>query len=257
MNSLSNEKNNLTTIEESFLVVLDSRNATERNNGDYNSSMTFIFEEPIVKPPDSILMSLSVLQFSCPNSIYNINETNNYLQISEVISGIIVNYDIYIPYGNYNVNSFMTQFLSAINTSTPNFVISFNPINNKLTLTNALYEFVIGPASTLFYVMGFVQGATQSSSGKVLRMPYTVNFNGIQSVNIRMANLSTPNIDSYVKSKSSIIQPIPIDATIPQISFLKTHNYQFKVSENIIILKILVWVGYKNNTDLYGFHNNK
>ena len=69
MNSLSNEKNNLTTIEESFLVVLDSRNATERNNGDYNSSMTFIFEEPIVKPPDSILMSLSVLQFSCPNSI--------------------------------------------------------------------------------------------------------------------------------------------------------------------------------------------
>ena len=234
MNILSNEKNNLTTIEESFLVVLDSRNATTRNNGDYNSDVTFIFEEPIVKPPDSILMSLSVLQFSCPNSIYNINETNSYLQISEVISGINVKYDIYIPYGNYNINTFMTQFMSSIENSTPNFGISFNPINNKLTLTNALYEFVIGPTSTMFYVMGFIQGAVQSSSGKILRMPYTVNFNGIQSMNIIMTNLNTPNIDSHDKSKSSIIQPIPVDATMPQISFMKTHDYQFKVSENIL-----------------------
>jgi hypothetical protein len=82
--------------------------------------------------------------------------------------------------------------------------------------------------------MGFIQGALQSSSGKILQLPYTVNFNGVQSINIMMTNISTPNIDSFDKTKSSIIQPIPIDATMPQISFVKTHDYQFKFSENLI-----------------------
>ena len=74
---MQNTNNSLCTLKESFLVVLDSRNATTYNNGSYNSDITFNFEEAIRRPENCLMMCCSVLQFSCPNSIYNINTTNN------------------------------------------------------------------------------------------------------------------------------------------------------------------------------------
>ena len=71
------DSNNLYTEKENFLVVLDSRNATYYANGDYHSSVHFDFAEPIRMPRFSIRLLCSVLQFQSPNSLYNINETNN------------------------------------------------------------------------------------------------------------------------------------------------------------------------------------
>ena len=95
MEKFTNINNTLCTVKESFLVVLDSRNATTYNNGTYNSDITFMFESPIEKPKHCILMTCSVLQFSCPNSIYNINITNNILVINETVSGNSIPYKIY------------------------------------------------------------------------------------------------------------------------------------------------------------------
>ena len=86
----TNNENNLSTVTTSFLVVLDSENATINNNGSWNSDVTFVFESPVAKPVDSFLMSMCVQQFSSPNSIYNINESNNYLQIAEEIDSIVL-----------------------------------------------------------------------------------------------------------------------------------------------------------------------
>ena len=63
----------LVTIQDSFLYVLDSVNADTYNNGSKKSLCTFYLEEPITKRLEALQMTCSVLQFTIPNSIYNIN----------------------------------------------------------------------------------------------------------------------------------------------------------------------------------------
>ena len=241
MQRLSDSDNRLTTITESFYVVLDSRNASTYNNGSFNSDMIFKFEEPIVKPPNCLQMTCSVVQFTSPNSIYNINETNNRFVYSEEFSNSGVDFNVDIPFGNYNVKTFMNQFKKSISFFSSNFDITFNNINNKFTIYNTSENFTIKPSSTIFYVMGFDKGAQQGSSPSAIspynsqiNMPYTCNFNGIQSINLLMNNISTKNIDSFDKTKSSIIQSIQVDATQPQITFIKSDGYAFDINQLVI-----------------------
>ena len=229
----TNNENNLSTVTTSFLVVLDSENATTNNNSYYKSDVTFVFESPIVKPVNSFLMSMCVQQFSSPNSIYNINETNNYLEIGEMITSSYVYYGISIPYGNYNVNTFSTQLMASLSHWTPNFTISYNTLNNKFTLNNSTYFFNISAKSTINYVMGLISGASQSSQFKTLACPFTCNFNGTQSINIMITNLQTPNIDSYHKTNAHVIQSVSIDPSLAQINYEKSNDYSFKVNENV------------------------
>ena len=77
--------NEYVLVNESFLVILESRNANSHLNDSFNSSIYFEFQDPIQQDDYTILKSCSVLNFSVSNSIYNINETNNYLFIGTEI----------------------------------------------------------------------------------------------------------------------------------------------------------------------------
>jgi hypothetical protein len=234
MKRMTNDTNTLCTVTTSFLVVLDSENASSKNNGDWNSDVTFNFESPIVKPPNSFIMSMCVQQFTAANSIYNINETNNYIHITENISNIDIPYDFYIPYGNYNVNTFTAKFCQTLADYTDDrFSLSFNPLNNKFVIINSTYTFTILSDSTINNVMGLIIGATQASTSTVLICPYSCNFNGTQSINIMIKNLQTPNIDSFHKSNAHVIQSVSIDPSAAQIYYEKSNDYSFKVSEHV------------------------
>jgi type 1 fimbria pilin len=216
------DTNNLYTEKQNFLVVLDSRNADTYNNGSWNSSIIFNLES-IAIPKSAIKLHCSVLSFISPNSIYNINEYNNKLTI--FISSKI-NY--LIPYGNYNVNTFITTLLSLLPIG---FTLTWNSINNILTLSYTS-SFSIHSDSNIGDVMGFTNGITYS--GTIINMPYTCNFNGLQSLNINFTNLNTSNIDSHNKTTSPIIQPIQIIPNSAYISFNKTHDYYFTVNQDVI-----------------------
>jgi len=245
----------LVTIQESFLVVLDSGNADILNNSTKKSSVTFYFEEPIRKKEEALQMTCSVLQFTAPNSLYNINETNNQFHISEKINNILVPYYINIPYGNYNVNTFMKQFLTSMSSYSSNFDISVNYLTNKLTISNTAGNyFVIKSTSTIANVMGFIEGAELGALVNQYSCDYPVNFNGINSINILMENLNTNNIDSFNKSNSSIIQSVPYDPSYPVINFIKTQTYNFNIRNQIIDH---ITIGLKDNSENYLNFNNK
>jgi hypothetical protein len=230
--------------------VLDSRNATTYYNDSWNSSVKFEFEEPIRLAKNFITMTCSVFTFTCPNSIYNINETNSYLSLT--VNGITTNYTI--TYGNYNANTFMTQLISQIGS---NFSITFNTLNNIFTLSHTIYNFTINSTSTIYNIMGFNLNTTYNSVSKSLVMPYTCNFNGVQSINIFFDNLNTKNIDSFNKSSSSIIQSIPVDGTLQQITFLKTQDFHFKISqEEIDFIKIDIKDDLENSINFNNQHWN-
>ena len=90
---------------------MDSRNATNINNAPYNSDVDFQFEGSLYFNQDEyIQLTFSLNSFSCPNSIYVINQTNNLLSIT--MNGNTVNYSL--QFGNYNINTFQTYLLSIL-----------------------------------------------------------------------------------------------------------------------------------------------
>ena len=217
----------LSTDTESYLIILDSRNATNYLNGSFNSSVIFQFEDSIRFNSKAIKCSCSLSQFISPNSIYTINETNSLLSI--IILGVTTNY--VIDYGNYNCYTFMTKLIEKLGS---NFNIVVNIINNKFTLSNTINNFTINATSTIYNIMGFVNNINYTSSNLSLTFPFTCNFNGVQSLNISFQNLNTNNIDSYTKTNSSIIQSIPIDNTLQQIIFNKTNEFKLRVRQDTI-----------------------
>jgi hypothetical protein len=216
----------LITLKDSFILVLDSRNASQYLNDTYNSSVRFLFEEGMYFPSNNIQITCSVLNFICPNSIYIINETNNLLSLT--INSVITNY--YITYGNYNASNFMTYLLSILPTG---FTISLNSINNIFTITYTS-NFMINSTSTIYNIMGFKKNTNYTSSSYSLTLPYTCNFNGIQSINISLENIVSHNLDSYDKCQTNIIQTVNVDTNKTIIEFNKSEDYNITIKQNIM-----------------------
>jgi len=217
----------LYTNQENFLMVLDSRNATSYHNGSFNSSVEFDLIEPIKLGHRSIVMKCSVLNFTCPNSIYILNEYNSTLVYT--LSGFPVN-AITFTYGNYNAQTFMTMFKNSMPVG---FNITFNNITNIFTITYTT-DFQINTGSTIYEVMGFAKNVNYVSNNNTLNLPFTCNFNGLQSFNIHFASLNTSNIDSLTKTNSAIIQPIQIPIGSNQILFQKTSDFNFVIAQDMI-----------------------
>jgi hypothetical protein len=83
-----------------------------------------------------------------------------------------------------------------------------------------------GSQSTIYNVMGFLKNTNYFSSSKSLTLPYCVDLNGTQNMNIYMNNLSTRNIDSYSKSTCSLLQSIPVDPNDGLISYINNNGDQ-------------------------------
>ena len=214
-------------VRESFIVILDSRNATRYLNGTYNSNIIFEFEDAIKTKGNSIKMNACLNSFCMPNSLYIINEYNFLLSIT--ILGITTNYNILL--GNYNAQTFMNQLIIQLGST---FSITLNQITNQFTLINSTNDFIINSTSTIYQIMGFIQNTQYNSILKSITFPYLCNFNGYQNININIENINTENIDSLCKSNSSIIASIQIDSTLQQINYNKTNDFKFEIKDNVL-----------------------
>lgn len=215
---------------ESFLVVLDSRNANTYYNNSWNSHIRFDLKYPVRMPTDCLYATLCVYSFTCPISFYIINDTNNMLTIS-VNNGNAQH--LFIPNGNYNVNTFITALLTILPSG---FYVTLNSITNKLTLTHSTYDFTILAQSTIGPIMGFNSNENISSHLKTKELPYTVNFSGLNSFNIQINNIRTNNLDSFDDcSTSAIVATIPVNnASNGTIYYSKGNDFEFDVKDDII-----------------------
>ena len=239
----------LITLKDSFVIILDSRNATEYLNSTYNSNVRFLFEEGLYFPQNSIQISCSVLSFICPNSIYIINENNNLLSLK--INNVVTNY--YITYGNYNSTTFITYLTSILPTG---FIITINGITNMFTLTYTT-NFSINSTSNIYNIMGFKKDTLYTSSYYSLTLPFTCNFNGIQSLNISLVNINTNNLNSYDKSQCSILQTINVDTNKTTIEFNKSEDYNITIKQNAMdFIDISITDNQENYVNLNNQHWN-
>ena len=154
------DQENLIEIENSFIVVLDSRNASLNNSPDaYNSDLTFNLQTPILAPPNLTNSTASILCFTCPNSQYVVNNLNNLLGISFNSTGSIYSNTGYTaPYtdfyvklrvGNYNVNTFQTELLYQLNVISTKYNISGN---FSMSYNNNTYQYTLQHDTWYFYI---------------------------------------------------------------------------------------------------------
>ena len=163
-----------------------------------------------------------------PNSFYNVNETNNKLNLT--IDG--VSYSILIPYGNYNVNTLKTEIMTLIqNLDTQHghdhdLTITYLTKTNKFYFFHSHHQFSFLSTSTCFELLGFKDGETYTSSPlpfqtqkHELTSTISINLFTTRNIYIESPNFILNNINSVNHNNNNLLCAIPIKGTPNSIIF--------------------------------------
>ena len=193
-------------------LILDSRtyhlssrsSAGKILNSDPNFKSIVQFDIPdLLNQDDSIAyVEFSIPYVVIPVSFYQVNETNNMLEVTE--NGVTRKY--YFPLGNYNAEYFMQQFRKVL---PARFSISLDLVSSTFTVVNTTYNFSFTVMSTIDYVLGFNQ--TIASVNKSLTMSRCCNFLPIPRICIRCKEIGTGTQVQDLASNDIIIS-IPNNA---------------------------------------------
>lgn len=192
-------------------IYLNSANADIFLNKSNKSNVVFFFTNILQIDKKSVEMKLSVVNAQIPVSWYLINDTNN--RIYFIVNGVPNNY--LFPNGNYNVNTFISTWLSTFGNS---WTLTFSKITNKITFSNSLGPIVFGntisASNTLFSLMGFDSTKSYSSSvvtGQLISS-YAINFLGLSKINIKSSTFPFKNFDSLTATSTSTLCSIPVSS---------------------------------------------
>ena len=193
-------------------LILDSRtyhlssrsSAGKILNSDPNFKSIVQFDIPdLLNQDDSIAyVEFSIPYVVIPVSFYQVNETNNMLEVIE--NGVTTKY--YFPLGNYNAEYFMQQFRKVL---PARFSITLDLVSSTFTVVNTTYNFSFTVMSTIDYVLGFNQ--TIASVNKSLTMSRCCNFLPIPRICIRCKEIGTGTQVQDLASNDIIIS-IPNNA---------------------------------------------
>ena len=173
-------------------------NSAHRDPNDdvYNFKVNFISAE--INAKENEYITVNVLSFDMMNSMYNVNQYtgNNVFTIKQTNADGVsnpINITITIPYGNYNVSTYMTVVNGLLQSNSLPIVLSYNIAQNTYTYKKtsvSSYRFFLIP-STSYKFLGLTtttEITTSSITGSIVNM---VNYNKIM---LRCANL---NFDYY------------------------------------------------------------
>jgi hypothetical protein len=196
--------NNL--IKESKQLHLSTQsNAGTLKNGDKRSCIEY-YVPNFINHDDSIeYIQYSVQSAIIPVSFYTINDNHNSLVVT---ANSITNTYVF-PNGNYNATLFIAQFKTLLGAT---YNITLDSATSRFTITNTTYDFTLGAATTIDYIMGF--SGNISSSSLTLTMPRVCNFLSLPRINIRCGYLANGVVSSNSTSTidNDLILSVPNNA---------------------------------------------
>ena len=162
------------------------------------------------------------------NSFYNVNETNNKLDLT--IDGI--SYSINILFGIYNVNTLAKEIkteIDALNTQhghDGDLTVTYLTKTNKFYFFHSHHQFSFLSTSTCFEILGFKDGQTYTSSPlpfqnhkHELTSTISINLFTIRNIYIESPNFILNNINSVNHNNNNLLCAIPIKGTPNSIIF--------------------------------------
>ena len=206
-------------------------------NGDKKSKVSYELKNYIDFENDNSIeyVSVSMPYIVLCNSCYIINDTNNLLKAKVTVgAGSPVYYDITFTKGNYNVNTFITEW-NAKTTSLGSIRLAFNALTQKFNMTlittGQTVEFISG--STIDFVIGFSDTFLLSTANTVYELQRCANFLPLPRFNIICDWL---NNGTFLTNGASDFSTSTIMASVPNNS--KNNNLiVYESSENEFILK--------------------
>jgi hypothetical protein len=196
-------------------------------NQDKNYKSSFQYTIPVINFRDESIeyARYSVNHAIIPVSFYNINQTNNILDLSIMVdeSGYFTA-SYAFPYGNYNASTFMSKFKSILGT---NWNISLDSITNCFTISTLLpTPFRVLASSTLSSILGFSETISSEYTtllDNYITFPRVCNFLPTPRIHLRCINLASSLMIGNTSNHSDILVSVPNDSKMNgQIVY---HNY--------------------------------
>lgn len=174
-------------------------NSKDREDFSLTSSTNFIVK--LQNPINYDILAYSLESCCIPKTNYNVNS-------GFVITDSVGNKPVVVPFGNYSVNSFVTELQSTLNAlGVDTYTVTFNSNTYKMTIVSSFSGFVINPSANsypLLTMMGFDNETVYTSVLGSLTSIKSVDFSGIKNVYIKISELSeylrdTRNLSSNFK----------------------------------------------------------
>ena len=222
------------------------------NNKNYKSSFQYSIP-PLNFRDESIEYAYySVNHAVIPVSFYNMNESNNRLDLtySEIIqgqTGTSVSY-LFVP-GNYNATTFKTHFLATLG---DNWTISLDSTTNKFTIANSLYSFSVNSTSTISSILGFSDSLSSYTTtlGNTIEFPRVCNFLPTPRIHLRCPQFANSLLVNRNTNQTDILVSVPNDSklngqivyhnfsksqTLIDVPFLQTFQINITDDENNLV----------------------
>ena len=229
------------------IINLSSDHGT-KENGTYNSSVSFFFPSLLKREPDIAFVEVGVINCEIPVSFYIINDINNTLRFQwrNFSTGLYsADVDITLEKGNYTATTLITEIkakmLSAISGSTTAFLIlsisratgrlifDLNPTGGGQNVDGIR---IYNSGSTCFKLLGGDLTSTyfeffNTTDGTAITFP--LNLLGINKINIQSNQISTFNYDSGRSGFSNILASIEVDAPPYGIILYKNTSLTYNI----------------------------
>ena len=213
------------------------------NIGSTRGNMTFSLNQSIAIP-NEVIGFVSLIELEIPNTQYNINSLNNYIDGTLLTNNY--NFTYSIPVGNYTVDSLRTQLNTTL--SPNNITVTYDSSSNKFTFSNNVAGFRFNPTSTILPILGFESNSTPQTQGAG---PYTLTSTRLVDLSGNNCfylgtDLSTNNI-GYLQSSGvmngNILAKIQLTSEPNGIEFYNNYtNFKNKFYNRIISsIKIMLY----------------
>ena len=204
-------------------IYLSSSDATQHLNGTLKSDMLFLFKSPIVPPPTHF-MTLRLVNAYVPISFTIINDTNDQFELSGT--------SYTIPHGNYTAVELGTLLMILTAYDDPTFTVEFSQNTGKFTFSSAVAsKFTID--GTCLKILGLPEAS--SATDYELVSVYPADLTGQNILYVDVKNLTTFNLSSSTKARTSIIGSILVNVQHGSVLYYEdTGNTQFTIQEDSI-----------------------
>lgn len=204
-------------MSENLEIYLNSKSARLKQD---NQSGNCFFTLPNIDIDETKeQVYVSIRNATIPFSWYNVNETNNILNLT--IDGS--SYSITLTEGNYNVNTLAIEFKSQIDDiqfqhgHNADITITYLVKTNKFYFFHSHHDFSFLSTSTCFELLGFEDGQTYLSTPlpfqtqkEELTSTIGVNLFVVRQIYITSDNFILNNINVATPTNANIIASVPV-----------------------------------------------
>ena len=157
---------------------------------------------------------MAVQSAEIPSSFYNVTVDNNVTRVDR--DDIAAAFDITMPVGNYNGNTYLAKFKELYDAATPsNVTIVLDAVTGIFNLQEALANFTIKSVGSTSYVLWGGEVGTDyvfPTAGTAASFGFPANFLGVTKIKLSSDNLAGTNVDSSQLKTTTLVDTISVSA---------------------------------------------